>query len=329
MKRLFSYLLLEKIPLAGWQKIIFGLFLVSVTLLCFIPMRFQVGHLHIGHLYDGLHFPAGFGLGLLIGLLSSPNKISSLWVSRYLLLFFVIAILLELLQPLTGRSATPQDGFIGFIGMGFGFMTAICYQLRKRFTFILTLFLSILLTVLFNLDISLQLYSRPYRDKAFPIIGDFEIPLIEQHLWQPIITRDRQKIIQKSILLFTKKWATRGQKSLLITGKQGVKTGVSFSAEGQNWMAYAYLKADFYLSSSSVPNTLMMNVEIRDKNHRISRLSQSVKTGYSELSISLEHLKDLPREEFDLSEITSMTISLINPDAPISYALDFIRLEEE
>jgi VanZ family protein len=304
--------LLAEIPLSRRASI--GLLLL-VLMLCFFPFSSEPYGYIWGPLFDALHFSFFFLLSLPAFILvkriyQDTGKACVIAVSWLLLATAVI----EMIQPLTGRSANLVDIVNGALGICSGMLLMLWVHSSLKVAAV-ALILAGFLQVYLLVPASLGVKAALWQVENFPSLATFET-YSERPLWRPI---------SSSISLVNGKGDVPG---LWVRTRASKYSGAQFNAGEKDWSSYKTL-----LLQVENPGELELTFNIRiddDRNCESydARFNQSYKLapGVNELSIPLEAVAEGPKSRrLDLKRISK--VYLFVPPLEQVFKFKVLRLE--
>lgn len=302
----------------GW-----GAFLVILGLLVgFLPWPGEGRDFWAIHkFYDFLHFPAFAALGALwcLGLRGDPDVLR--WRVRLVAGTAILAILMEWLQPLTGRSASMVDALHSLAGLAVG-VAGTHESLRRAWRWSI-LGLAAFVVALGALEVLGNALAIRHREQSLPVLGDFETQL-ELRLWHPQGT-DLHHCSRVSRVHCPE---LSGRGSLAVEPGPEDFPGVRFKTGSLDASHYEWIL--FRIHNPGKPLELIFRVDdagsIPGSLHRFSHVLQ-VPTGTSSFRLPLQGwLDDSGRRCLNTSAILEMLWFQALPRERHVWCLDDVRL---
>jgi hypothetical protein len=249
---------------------------------------------------DWAHFPLFAGLAaLLLFLWPRRHQSALLKASRVAGSALVLALLVEIIQPLAGRSATVTDWLLGAAGS----MAAVAVYLAlrssswhgRRGLILASAFLLLAATT----PILLILVDRLSAWRAFPLLDSFERP-VESSRWRP----------DGCVLERVEEHATHGRYALRMTvpERQDGTLGAYLNDGAMDWRGYRQLTLDVFLESDSARGLLIllddqlgaprreravMNVELKPGQNRVAMDLPSLAFTVEGRPLTLDHIASM------------------------------------
>ncbi len=306
------------------QTLPIGLMLAVTAGLLLYPFPIEVDPAFWRSLMDTAHIPVfavvAFGISSALPSHASRSKRSLIGLTA------AIALVLsaELIQPLTGRTASAKDVALGIWGTLVGTLIFAVYDSKPRFfgTGIASALgiagIAIGLQDAANIGRALKL-----RATQFPALGQFE-SASELYLWTPngaVFPQDNGNQLQKDS-------ATK-EISLMVTANIGEWPGISFNAGQQNWSAYATLACDVY--NPTTPFILRVRV---DDDGDCSRFGMrydreiNLTNGWNNIVIPISEIASTPAaRRLNVKAIRRLALFIDRQSAPRTFLLARVRLE--
>lgn len=296
------------------------LLFVTVLSFFFVPAWGGMSTRLIAYSKDWAHFPLFAALAALLLYLWPRRKLSA-WVkaSRVAGAAFVLAVSVEIIQPLVGRSATVTDALIGAAGslaavsvyMGLRVATPLA---RRRLVMA-----AILLLVAATAPLFLMLADRFSAWRAFPLLDSFERP-VESSRWRA----------DGFVLERVEEHATEGRYALrLSVPQQPDQLPGSFLNDGlMDWSGYRQLNLDVFLEGDAA-RIMLIRLQDRVQSSASERalLSVELKPGPNRVAVDLAAYaitSDL--RPLNLQKMASIGLFLQGARAGDALYLDQLRL---
>jgi len=239
-------------------------------------------------------------------------------------LAFVTGVAIELLQPLVGRNASFLDIWYDLLGTAAGILL---FSARVQLTSLVTrMSLTLLAVLVMSISVILPAYYwhlERTQKALFPVLFDFEAS------WQSEFIRPRFGAHFGRVRA-PAGWAGNTSFVARLDIAQGAYPGLDFEHLPADWRGYDHLYLDVF---SKQPAPVSMTLRIHDHAHtqqyedRFNR-SFSIKPGMNKLLISLQHVKNAPRDrEMHMDQIAELMLFAVDPDNAFSLYLDNIRLD--
>ncbi len=311
---------------------VFGAVLAATLILCFTPMNVSGWNKTMNAICDAGHFPL-FGLLAFtaIFLLSrTPSfdhgKRQALLVTLGVLVSIFIAALIEVIQPIFGRSEQFDDLITGGIGALYGGLGGALFLKRKNIK-IFALYLALLLPIaVFLLREVPRAYSADaYRRQHYPRLGDFEDEL-EMLFWS-----SEKHILPEDLPARVEANPATGGFALHIRGRQGMWIPAMYAAGKQDWSKFTELR--FSAFNPGAPFPLLVRVDDDGDCKEVSgrfNIQVSMKTGNAQYAIPMEKILNGPKSrKLNISKIKSLIIAVppIQEGKSAEVYLDDLRLQ--
>jgi hypothetical protein len=271
---------------------------------------------------DALHYPLIASVTLLVFLVSRAGGRSAAVRYRVTGLFAVVIVaLIELIQPLFGRSASWNDALIGILGVisalgGIYAWREGGFAFRAGHTILATLVMGTLL-----LPTWMEWRAAGWRTASFPLLGGFE-EAIELRLWRDHSPKKKWP----TTLKISSEHVSEGRHSLAVRIGDGAWPGVVYYAGGSDWSAYDHLRWDVY--NPSKPFRLAIRVDDRfDLRYEKSfHTSMRVEPGWNRFEIPVSRIRDEPKlGALDLTRIRRLYV-YADGDGSGLFFIDHVRL---
>lgn len=232
--------------------------LTLTTLLLVILAMIPAGQLRmelaIHRTLDAGHFIA-FGVFALLlqHLLSYKGNRRATVIS--LIVSSLLIVVIELIQPYVGRTATLGDVFTGLFGMVVFLLGRVVWLKAKSHYAKYLYALITLLIFLITAQPAIQEWRIVWwRATHFPVLGEFE-EAIEKRVWRTNGIVDKQRT--KASL--SREHVRYGKSSLKVETVSGTYSGVSNTHGGSDWSGYKQLNITIY--NPGDPYTLYMRID--------------------------------------------------------------------
>jgi hypothetical protein len=253
-------------------------------LLCFFPFPSEPYKYIWGPLFDALHFAFFFALTFPVYFAVSRRIVSPWLVPLFSGAFLLCAAsLIELLQPLTGRSANIGDIVNGSLGICFGLLFLL-WRDYSRSIAILCLVCGFIVQCWLFLPAWQAIRAALWQNASFPLLAEFRAKE-EVLLWEPIWA-DLQYPNSSS----------KGLGVTIITRPQ-VYSGALYHAGFFDWSSYSELEL---LLENPKDQALPLNLRI-DDDHKCGRFDArfnktfSLPPGRHQLHIPLTDIQHGPK----------------------------------
>jgi hypothetical protein len=291
----------------------------------FWPVHFFQDSALWERLMDAAHLPLFFGITWYFHLLLPPDGRRGARVLKIAGAGACLAGLVELVQPLTGRSGSIVDFRNGVAGVLAGCVAVQVWQTRSARRWGPVLVLVVGGAFAWALwPAWLEGQGVLWRGRQFPLLGDFEAPA-ELRLWQA------QGGEGKSLteVHITAEHATRGAHALQVATGRGSWSGVNYVAGDRDWSARRILAADFFNPEAEF--TLYVRV---DDDGDCDRMGQRfdrewhLKPGSNRLEITTADLENGPQgRKLNLRAIRRVVFFTGQDQPGRTFFLDNVRLE--
>ena len=288
----------------------------------FIPFRFENDTLFYILLLDAGHLPGFFALTMFAHRFwpwDAPPCARRLRAASALTLF---SIAVEIIQPLTGRSASITDLINGLAGILLAFiLLAYADSARRKAIRLALIPLSATCLAIAFLPAWKESAGMRWRAANFPLLADFETDA-ELRLWPGSG--------QGTTVARSPSNASHGQFSLRITTTPtAIWPGVRLNAGGRDWSAYGSLAFEIWNEGPGFTITLRVDDDF-PHNEREDRFYRDVPlaTGWNHIRIPLSEIESSPRaRRLDLRAIRTIAFFIDAPKAPHTFHIDRLRLD--
>ncbi len=314
--------------------------LLSATIFLLIFFyRFEVPR--VTHLTNEIqnsgHVPF-FGLMALIFLALSRAALPEKWnspVRRYAAAFgasMALGIALEVSQIGTARSADPWDilrnvaGAILFLCLGYTVDAQALrqYPPRRLLSVPLIRTLAAISFLLLLTPVAARLKVNAERDRAFPMICDFNEP------WSSAFLETGECRAKRAAA--PPEWAeAQGREVLRVKTQLGDYPRIKIEEPSPNWNGFGHLAFNVY---SAEPNAFPIEIKISDyrhDEHYTDRYNREfiLQPGANKILIPLGEVRQAPlRREMDMADIHAVTLLLDHPASERIFYVDAFRLEK-
>ncbi|MEN9575674.1 MAG: hypothetical protein RL514_3529 [Verrucomicrobiota bacterium] len=292
----------------------------------FWPVRVRVDARFWGHLFDLSHIPllAWLAAALYYAL---PARVQPAR-RRYALAFglaVLFAELVELLQPLFGRSRSLGDVLNGSIGAALMLTGIAAWQSTRKWFWRGGHALALVGTMVIALWPAYEEWrGLRWRQKHFPSLGDFENDE-ELRLWRP----QGGSRGHPTHIGFTQAYAIQGEQSLRVVGGAGDWAGVNYSAGDKDWTPFRALTLEVF--NPRHPFTLYVRVDddgdctkLADRFQRGFELTP----GWNRLRVATAEIERGPTtRRLNLQAIRRVAIFTGDHEPPRFWFLDYVHLE--
>lgn len=288
----------------------------------FIPFRFENDTLFYILLLDAGHLPGFFALTMFAHRFwpwDSPPCARRLRAASALTIF---SIAVEIIQPLTGRSASTTDLINGIAGILLAFILLASADSKRRTAIRLALIpLGATCLAIAFLPAWRESAGMRWRAANFPLLADFETDA-ELRLWPASgdgTGADRSPA-----------HPSHGQFSLQVkTAPSAIWPGVRLNAGGRDWSAYSALAFDIWNDGPEFVVTVRVDDDFPHK-EREDRFYRDfpLATGWNHIRIPLSEIESSPRaRRLDLRAIRTVAFFIDTPKAAHTFHIDHVRLE--
>ena len=302
--------------------------LAGTAALALWPCPMRLPELFWNSVLDALHFPVFAAVGLVVHWAlpqrHRPLLPHSLFSAGLAALF---ALLIELVQPLFGRTASLTDLVNGLLGIATGVGGVLVWRLPVRGTWrVVFLWASAGCALSAFFPVFAGAHAALWRQARFPILGDFESDT-ELRLWRA--QGGAEQGGRPTAVRRTDAWATRGKWSLQVQLGEGGWPGVNYAAGDSNWAGHKALRLS--VLNPGPPFELCVRIDddgdCSRQRQRFGRTVSLVK-GVNELRILTEEIRSAPAErELDLASIRRVVLVVVGAAAGRTFMLDSVTLE--
>ena len=302
---------------------------VGLFALLFAPLP-RVFQTPLGQsLLNATHLPV-FAAFVLIGriLLSSTLKQSpqrANFTSFGLVTFGAVAV--ELVQPKFGRSGSLEDAVIGVVGATLMLITPWFFGAdRSTGRRAIWFFLAVVASIAVTFPALRELKAIQYRDKQFPILGDFERDDVLSY-WIPAgYLEPISELVSRS-----DEHSQTGDHSLHVKCVRGKWPGVFMTIGGQDWSDYKALEMDIYNPGKQFEVGIRLDDDHPDSEFwgfRYDGLFYPT-NGWNHISIPMKTIATGGRRRgMNITDIRRMILFVDWKQKPCEWFLDNVRLIE-
>ena len=238
---------------------------------------------------------------------------------------FVVISLVEIIQPLFGRSGSITDLASGAVG-GLS-MLLVCSLWQKKTSGLRNI--SLLALVLISFSVTAygaveEWYAVYWRDQNMPLLGSFETST-EMRLWHAAGYADGGA----SKILPVTKHATDQKHSLRVITQPGSWSGAWYQAGGLDWSDYQYLTMTVYNPGHEFQLKVRID-DARPSPQYSSRINTSVtvKHGKNNIEVNLRDAATKVRQgDFDMTSIEKIVLFTSKKAPSLTFYLDDVRLK--
>ena len=254
---------------------------------------------------------------LLAYLLMGVSVLRSLPFARrglaVVVLVVVVSVVVELIQPYLGRSASVRDVAQNLVGASAGIALAAPVARQRA---LLGAIAGVLVVLALAMPV-LGLWDRAVARSQFPVLGDFETRF-EHRRWS---SGAPDGTVARS-----------GARSLRIELSPGRYAGTTLRRSFGDWREYTHLDMSLFNPDTE---PLTFSVSIRDGEHfrRGGHYPDRyngrfvISPGWNDLRIPVEQIRTAPQgRELDLSDVAEMVIFTANLTQPRVIHLDRVKL---
>ncbi|MEK0449328.1 MAG: hypothetical protein RL088_1596 [Verrucomicrobiota bacterium] len=288
----------------------------------FVPFHFENDTLFYILLLDAGHLPGFFALTLFAHRFwpcDTPPCARRLRAASALTMF---SVAVEIIQPLTGRSASTTDLINGIAGILLAFILLASADSKRRTAIRLMLIpLGAICLASAFLPAWHESAGMRWRMANFPLLADFETDA-ELRLWPASgdgTSADRSPA-----------HPSHGQFSLQVkTAPSAIWPGVRLNAGGRDWSAYSTLAFDIWNDGPEFVITARVDDDFphKEREDRFYRDLQ-LAAGWNRIRIPLSEIEPSPRaRRLDLRAIRTVAFFIDAPKAAHTIHIDHVRLE--
>jgi len=300
------------------------LILLLFMLFAFFPFGSSANPVAIQKTMDGGHAFAFFLLsGLLYLVIEQRSKGWAVLISA--ILSVAMMVMVELLQPYVGRTASLADFMIGLLGVIIALTGVVVWRHMNRWMLRVVHLVIAVVAVVWVVQPALDEWRALWlRGQQFPLLGDFEDRL-EKRLWKASGEVDGER----TRISFSEKHTVSGASSLKIETVGGTWSGVSYAAGDQDWRDYRMLVIEAY----NPGDAFAINIRIDDGVKNFPQYGEryngqwQINAGANTLSIPLAKISLEPRvRPLELERIRKMILFVGKGETPLEFYLDNVRL---
>ncbi len=305
------------------KKLILTFAITFFWVLLFLPFQFPGNKVLWDRISDAGHLPF-FAMFAIFNFHFLSKRISRSYLATFLITGGVAAFA-ELIQPITGRTASISDLINGILGGALGALLCYGYYERKiRKSFWISYLIFGLLALVFVLSpVWKQLQAMSYQKRLFPMLADFE-DNTELRLWV------KEEPLRKGrvTLSLSSEQKRSGVNSLEVNISPGNYAGISYRAERQDWRGFQ--KLNFFVFNPGEPFLLHLRI---DDFHNCDRFEDRfnkqvlLPSGWTEIELSLPEIEAGPAKRIlDLSQIRRMMFFVGKEESTRVFFLDAMQL---
>jgi VanZ family protein len=279
----------------------------------FIPFRFEDDAEFYIRLMDAVHLPGFFALTMFAHRFWPWEAQSCRRRIRAALAVAVFCAAVEIIQPLTGRSASLVDLLNGIAGILLAFiLLASADSVRRTTTRIVFIPVAVACVAAAFLPAWRESAGMRWRAANFPLLADFENDN-ELLLWP--------QSGEETTLARVPEHAANGRHSLRVSTAAGATwPGVRLLAGGRDWSAYQSLALEIWNDGPAFALTLRVD----DDFYRDLQLAP----GWNHIRIPLSEIAASPSaRRLNLRAIRNAALFIDAPKAAHTFHIDHVRLE--
>lgn len=300
-----------------------GILLGLTIALCLMPSGHEVEHDVRKRLADLFHIPLFGGLALaLIALAVRDGRTIRAVLLPTLGGTALLAIVIEVVQPLTGRSASLEDALNGLAGILLAGLAALLHERRAGLLpWMTALSLTILAFVAAGLPLVRAVSLHRARTHALPRIASFEEPW-EAHFFEPSEPNKSELALVPA--------PGRSGTALRFAAIPGAYRGVAYRAQGLSLEGWSSLVFAVYLEGASEGGINVRIDDDEDCREHDNRFNKTipVKPGWNEVRIEVDEVRAGPQNRtLNVTAIDRIVFFLTPDDDAPGLILDDIRLE--
>lgn len=231
------------------------------------------------------------------------------------------AALLELIQPMFGRTESAMDLIFGLFGVSVALVGHRAWRNGGGGLRLAHALLALALGLVVSQPIWQEWRVMHLRAVRFPVLGDFEDET-ELRLW-----RDRSPAKKwPTTLKLSSEHVSSGRRALAVRTGSGSWPGVTFFAGGMDWRGYSRLGWDIYNPGEPFRLTIRIDDEVDTSFEGSFHRALAVATGWNRYEIPLEQIRSGPRvRDLDLGRIRRVYF-YAEGEQPRRFFLDHVRL---
>lgn len=305
--------------LRGWSGVLLAVCLAVVFL---VPLPYEPHHrLLFTLLSNASHLPILAATTAALYYLGFARR-RLLWIA---LAACAMAVLVEVVQPLVGRTAGWRDLLSGGLGVAIAVAAVVVWRpgrhpaLRWAHGLVACALLLVVLAPAWT-----EWRTIRWRERAFPVLADFE----EAADLLPWEIRGGTREAPSSIAR-TDEFATSGRMGLRVSLGAGQRAGLRYAAGSMNWEPYTTLRFDIFNPGTAFRLGLLIDDWGDEEGPRQAYVRGFVlKPGLNEFRLPMSEIREGPRpHKLDLTTITRLSLFPRIGEPPRVYFLDNMRLE--
>jgi len=224
--------------------------LVLFSLLAFLPFGSSANPVAVMRTMDAGHAFAFILLSAVLYLAVEPyGKWRAVITSSVLSVLLMVVV--ELVQPYVGRTASFADIQEGLLGVVLALSGMIVWRCQSRRLLKIAHLLLLLLSLAWVVNPALSEWRALWlREQQFPVLGSFDADL-EKRLW---MAHGKGTVVS-----FSDRHVITGESSLKIKTSGDTWSGIRYAAGDQDWRGYESLSLDIY--NTGLPFLLSIRID--------------------------------------------------------------------
>lgn len=314
----------------GMWKIIFPILGIGMMVVLFWPFNFGKNDDDrvIRALMNAAHFPA-FCLFTVTMFFFTKRRSFFGNYGSIAITCVVVIIIVEFLQPLSGRTKNILDCAYGVAGVCVALVGLYIRHENKpswaRWGYVSGI---LTITAFILYPVGQEWYAGRFRAKQFPVLGSFETSA-ELHVWK---ARGWAMIdsVEPARLDLSNKYFSQGNRSLRIQTSAGNWTGVKYLAGDMDWGRFKSLAFDTYNTGEEFP----LHIRIADRDSSDSSYHSrynkviTVLPGWNMIRIPMVEIISGPKERLlNIQAIRKITLCTGEKGPSRVFFIDHVRLE--
>ncbi len=229
----------------------------------------------------------------------------------------------EIIQStMVGRDSSWSDLFLDTIGAAAGGAVFLSFYAKRALRIIYLAGASALLTVSLSSPL-LWLYAGYQRDRAFPLIADFENTWLNKFI-------DTEYSASYSIVPAPGDWKENSSNVVKVDFDTGPWPGLISRDVSDDWRNYNYFVFEVF---NPQQQELQLVLRINDKHHnnrhadRFNR-TYEIKPGHREIKVAIDDITRGPStRKMDMEHVFGTMVYMLRPPRPYTLYFDNFRLE--
>ncbi len=279
------------------------------------------------HVFDAGHFAMFFLLCVGIYLWLRQQATPAKEIIRSLFFSTLVAASIEIIQPLTGRSASFVDLLNGFLGaLTASYLLAVFERVGLRYTIPRALLLGILVQAVVLIPSYQAWRALEIRDQHFPQLGYFDKPQ-SLSVWRSMNSKNNPTPAKTRLVLLP---GEHPSPALWVSSFQDTWSGVYYDGGAQDWSAYRFLVFETFNPQDEALEISLRVDDTEDCQKYANRFNRTIRIapGHDVQRLDLDDIRRGPESrELNLREIRFLYVFRNKDAKSTQFALNDVRLE--